>query len=133
MKGTYPKPVYISMTLLGIAILVLNSVMDLTVAASAVGAGLFAYGFNRLVGEWRAEHDPEYARKMEISNQDERLAYIADKARSATLIILIMGLSILGVVLVSIDLKPYGFTCLYITFGISALYFIVYQVLSRRY
>ena len=133
MKGNFPKPVYILITVLGITLLILNSVLDLPIAACAVGAGLFAYGFNRLVGEWRVKHNPEYAKKLEIANQDERLAFIADKARSMTLIIVIMALSILGVILVSINLKPYGFACFYITCGISVLYFVVYQILSRRY
>ena len=133
MKGTYPKAVYILITVLGIILLILNSVLNLPIAACAVGAGLFAYGFNRLVGEWRVKHNPDYAKKLEIANQDERLAFIADKARSMTLMIVIMALSILGVILVSINLKPYGFACFYITCGISILYFVVYQILSRRY
>ena len=133
MKGNFPKPVYILITVLGITLLILNSVLDLPIAACAVGAGLFAYGFNRLVGEWRVKHNPEYAKKLEIANQDERLAFIADKARSMTLIIVISSLSILGVILVSINLEPYGFTCFYITCGISVLYFVVYKILSRRY
>ena len=133
MKGNFPKPVYILITVLGITLLILNSVLNLPIAACAVGAGLFAYGFNRLVGEWRIKHNPEYAKKLEIANQDERLAFIADKARSMTLMIVIMALSILGVILVSINLKPYGFACFYITCGISVLYFVVYQILSRRY
>ena len=133
MKGSYPKQVYILITILGFVLLVLNAVLDLTIAASAVGAGLFAYGLNRLVGEWRVKHNPEYAKKLETANKDERLAFIADKARSMTLIIVILALSMLGVILVSINLKPYGFACFYITCGISVLYFIVYQILSRRY
>lgn len=133
MKGNYPKQVYIIITVLGIGLLVLNTVMDLPIAACAVGAGLFAYGLNRLVGYWRVRHNPEYAKKLEIANQDERLAFIAEKSRSVTLIIVIQALAIVGVVLVSIDLKPYGFACFYITCGISVLYFIVYQILSRRY
>ena len=133
MKGNFPKPVYILITVLGITLLILYAALELPIAACAVGAGLFAYGFNRLVGEWRVKHNPEYAKKLEIANQDERLAFIADKARSMTLIIVIMALSILGVILVSINLKPYGFACFYITCGISVLYFVVYQILSRRY
>lgn len=133
MKGNYPKQIYILITIFGIALLAVNTVMDLPIAAGAIGAGLFAYGLNRLVGDWRVRHNPEYAKKLEIAGSDERLAFIADKARSMTLIIVIMALSILGVVLVSINLKPYGFACFYITCGISVLYFIVYQILSRRY
>ncbi len=133
MKGTYPKQVYILITILGIALLTLNSVLELSVAAGAVGAGLFAYGINRLIGEWRVKNNPEYAKQLEISNQDERLAFIADKSRSATLIITIIVLTVLGILLLSIDQKPYGYTCLYIICGISAVYFIVYQVISRRY
>jgi len=133
MKGNFPKPVYILITVLGITLLILNSVLEFPIAVCAVGAGLFAYGFNRLVGEWRVKHNPEYAKKLEIANQDERLAFIADKARSMTLIIVIMALSLLGVVLISINLRPYGLACCYITCGISVLYFVVYQILSRKY
>lgn len=133
MKGTYPKQVYILITILGFTLLVLYTVLDLTIAACAVGAGFFAYGLNRLVGEWRVKHNPEYAKKLEIAAKDERLAFIAEKARSMTLIIVILALSILGVVLVSINLKPYGLACFYVTCGISILYFFVYQILSHRY
>ena len=60
MKGTYPRFVYILMTVLGAAVLVINAWLDLTVAVCAIGAGLFAYGVNRLIGEWRITHDPEH-------------------------------------------------------------------------
>ena len=133
MKGTYPRFVYILMTLLGISVLVINAYMDLTVAVCAIGAGLFAYGVNRLIGEWRVTHDPESARQLEIANKDERLAYIADKSRSMTLIITVISLAVLGIVLQSIGMKSYGFLCLYIMCGISVLYFMIYKVLSRRY
>jgi uncharacterized membrane protein len=121
------------MTLLGAAVLVVNAWLDLTVAVCAIGAGLFAYGVNRLIGEWRVTHDPKYARQLEIANQDERLAYIADKSRSLTLIITVISLAVLGIVLQSAGMKSYGYFCLYIMCGISVLYFIIYQVLSRRY
>ena len=133
MKGTYSKPVYILITILGIALLILNSVFDLTIAVTAFGAGLFAYGFTRLLGEWRVKHNPEYAKKLEISNQDERLAYIADKARSTTLIITIMVLCVTGIALLSFHQIAYGNTCMYIVCGISFIYFIVYQIFSRKY
>ena len=133
MKGTYPKFVYILMTVLGAAALVINACRDLSVAVCAIGAGLFAYGVNRLIGEWRVKHNPEYARQLEIANKDERLAYIADKSRSMTLIITVIFLTVLGIVLQSVGMKSYGYFCLYIMCGISVLYCIIYKVLSRRY
>ena len=36
MKGNYPKQVYIIMTVLGIGLLVLNTVMDLPIAAGVL-------------------------------------------------------------------------------------------------
>lgn len=133
MKGTYPKFVYILMTVLGASVLIINAWMDLSVAVCAIGAGLFAYGVNRLIGEWRITHDPEYARQLEIANQDERLAYIADKSRSMTLIITVISLAVLGIVLQSVGMKSYGLLCLYTMCGISVLYFIIYKLLSRKY
>ncbi len=133
MKGSFPKPVYILITILGAAILILNTVTGLPIAASAAGAGLLAYGLNRLIGEWRIANNPEYAKKLDISNKDERLAYIADKARSVTLIVTIFVLALSGVILLSINMEPYGFTCFYIADGIAVLYLVVYQIMKRRY
>lgn len=133
MKGTYPKAVYILITLLGIVLLILNTVLDLSITVGAVGAGLFAYGLNRLVGEWRVKNNPEFAKRLEISNQDERLAFIADKSRSWTLIVTIIALTVSGIILLSIGQEAYGYTCLYTTCGISVVYFIVYKIISRRY
>jgi uncharacterized membrane protein len=133
MKGTYPIPVYLVITLIGIAILIVGAALDLPVAATAIGAGLFAMGVTRLIGAWRTEHDPDYAKRIETANQDERLNYIADKARSMTLIILVIALSVLGVVFLSVGQKPYGYACLYTTCGTAVTYIVVYQILSRTY
>lgn len=133
MKGTYPIPVYLLITLIGIAILIVGAALDLPVAATAIGAGLFAMGVTRLIGEWRTQHDPDYAKRIETANQDERLNYIADKARSMTLIILVIALSVLGVVFLSVGQKPYGYACLYTTCGTTVTYIVVYQILSRTY
>ena len=133
MKGNFPKWIYFLMVIAGAGVIIAGSVLDLTVAAPSIGAGLFAYGVCRLAGEWRTRKNPEYAKQMETANKDERLAFIADKARSLTLVISIIILAILGIIFLSVGLKPYGFECLFIMSGISFLYFIVYQVVSRRY
>lgn len=133
MKGNFPKYVYVVITLTAIAVLIAGSAFNLPVAVTAIGAGLFAYGVNRLVGEWRVKNNPDYARNIEIATSDERLAYIADKSRSLTLIITIILLTIIGIILLSFGMKPYGYVCLYVNCGISVLYLIVHQVISRRY
>ena len=47
--------------------------------------------------------------------------------------LILISLAVLGIVLQSAGMKSYGNLCLYIMCGISVLYFIIYQVLSRRY
>ena len=133
MKGTHPTLVYLLIAAIGIATMIVGAALDLPIAANAIGAGLFAMGVTRLIGEWRTQHDPDYAKRIETANQDERLNYIADKARSMTLIILVIALSVLGVVFLSVDQKPYGYACLTTTCGTTVLYFVVYQILSRTY
>ncbi len=133
MKGSLPKTVYVLMTLSGILILVLGSIFDVNVSVTAVGAGLFACGVNRLVGEWRVKKDPDYARKQEIANQDERLVYIADKSRSLTLGIATILLAVVGIILISVGLEAYGNCCVYVVWGICALHLIIYRVVSHRY
>ena len=133
MKGTYPTPVYLLIAAIGIATMIAGAALDLPIAANAIGAGLFAMGVTRLMGEWRTQHDPDYAKRIETANQDERLVYIADKARSMTLVILVIVLSVLGVIFLSVGQKPYGYACLTTTCGTTVLYIVVYQILSRTY
>ena len=133
MKGTYPTPVYLLIAAIGIATMIAGAALDLPIAANAIGAGLFAMGVTRLIGAWRTEHDPDYAKRIETANQDERLVYIADKARSMTLVILVIVLSVLGVIFLSVGQKPYGYACLTTTCGTTVLYIVVYQILSRTY
>ena len=133
MKGTYPTPAYLLIAAIGIATMIAGAALDLPIAASAIGAGLFAMGVTRLMGEWRTQHDPDYAKRIETANQDERLVYIADKARSMTLVILVIVLSVLGVIFLSVGQKPYGYACLTTTCGTTLLYIVVYQILSRTY
>ena len=133
MKGSLPKVVYYLMALSGTAILIAGTIYDVTIAITAIGAGLLAYGVNRIVGEWRVKKDPEYAKKINIANKDERLSYIADKSKSMTLGLSVIILSITGIILLSLDMMEYGNCCFYIVCGISLLYFIVYQAVSRGY
>ena len=133
MKGSYPRWIYILITIAGIALIITAAIMDLNEAPTAIGAGLLAYGANRLFGEWRVRNNPEYAKKLEIMNQDERLAYIAEKSRSLTLGICVILLAAAGIILIAVELDPYGYTCLYAMCGISVLYFVVYRIVSRKY
>lgn len=133
MKGNFPTWVYYLITIAGTAVLIAGAALELNIATTAIGAGLFAYGVNRLIGEWRVRNNPDYAKQLEIANKDERLAYIADKSRSMTLMITIIVLAVLSVVLQSIGMKTYGLMCSYILCGIAFLYFISYRILSRKY
>lgn len=133
MKGSFPTWVYVLITISGLAVLITDAALELSVAASAIGAGLFAYGVNRLIGEWRGKKNPDYARQLELANKDERVAYIADKSRSMTLVIMIYVLAVLSVVLQSLGMRDYGLMCSYIVGGIALLYFFVYRILSRKY
>lgn len=131
MKRNHLKPVYIVLIIiLALVIMLLPALVGLNpVAAGAAGAGLLTFG----VTQWRVYSDPDYAKSQELLSQDERLAYIADKSRSITLTIMLYGLPLTGLVLLALDLKPYGLGCILITCGILLLYFIIYQIMSRRY
>ena len=124
-----PKPFYILIIIIAVVFLILPALGLNPIIFSAAGGGLIAYGLSGL----RVYRDPEYAKQMEISNQDERLHYIADKSRSMTLNIVLCGLGATGIILLALDYKPYGYGCILLMCGIALLYFIIYQVLSRRY
>jgi uncharacterized membrane protein len=50
-----------------------------------------------------------------------------------TLNIVLCGLGAGGIILLALGHKPYGYGCILLMCGIALLYFIIYQVLSRRY
>ncbi len=134
MKEKLPLWVYVLMTAAGLGILIAGGIFEKqSMISSAVGAGLFAYGIARLYREGRIRKDPAYAEKLNTQAKDERLIYIADKARSMTLIISIILLAVLSIVLRAAGREGYGFACLYIMCGITFLYFIVYLIIRRKY
>ncbi len=132
MKGNYPTVVYILIAVLGAAILAVSILFNLNLAVAALGVGILAYGANRLIGDWRVRNNPEYAAKIRTEGRDERLAYIADKSRSITLLLTVVLLAVISIVLLSAGMTAYGNLLLYVMCGITFLYFIVYQIIRSR-
>lgn len=100
---------------------------------SGMGGGLAGVAAVRLVQAARLARDPAYAKKIEISNTDERLAFVAGRAANYT-----FRMSVLVLAVLSMVLYPLGYASIARVLGFAMcfevnLYWICYLVLIRRY
>ena len=84
-----------AMLVCGIAIIVIGAIRSLEPWVTGIGAGLTTMGGLFLYKSLRYEKDPEYARKVDVSNTDERLSFVSGKAAMWTFQMSVMGLAIL--------------------------------------
>ena len=81
----------------------------------------------------RYAKDPAYAKKVDVSNSDERFAYLANKSAQSAFQISVVALAVL-----SVAIRPFGYnetasvlSC--VMGGEVAVYWVSYLVASRRY
>ena len=122
-----------AMLVCGIAIIVVGTIRILEPWITGIGAGLTAMGGLFLYKSLRYEKDPEYARKVDVSNTDERLSFVSGKAAMWTFQMSVMGLAILSVVLIPLGFEEAARTLGLTMAAITALYWVSYFTLIRRY
>ena len=73
---------YIALLIIGAALYAAGCLEYIDSFWSGMGGALIGVSAVRLMLLVRYKKDPEYAKHVDISNEDERLRFIADKARS---------------------------------------------------
>ena len=125
--------IYAIYLVVGIAVVLLGCFEVIDGYFAGIGGALAGVGGVRLIQSVRYFKDPNYARKVNNINTDERLAYIANSSGS-----LAMRISVIVIALLSIILRPMGYTeasriLLLVMGGEIAIYLATYYIVSRKY
>ena len=100
---------------------------------SGMGGGLAAVGAVRLALAARYKKEPDYARQIDISNNDERNRFISGKAKSWTMYLTVIILAVLSIILRAAGSVSQSQICLYVMCGMLVIYWVAYMILSRKY
>lgn len=124
---------YGSFFVVGIAAVALSALGHLDEVIGMCGITLAAVSVLGLLKAARYAKDPVYARELDVSNSDERLAYLAGKSAQSAFQISVVGLLVLSLAL---RLFGHGDTADVLGFVSAAeltVYWVSYLVASRRY
>ena len=133
MTKSQKNLVYVAEFVVGIAVVVLGCLEYVDSYWSGLGGALAGVAAIRLVMAVRYARDPTYARKVEVNNSDERVAFVAGRSADMT-----FRLSILGLALLAIVLWPLGYTSTSRILGLvmcaeTMLYWVTYMIMMRKY
>lgn len=132
MYNTKKMISYIIMLVLGVALVVAACFEVVNEFLSGFGGGIAGVAAVRLVLGMKYMHNPEYAKKVDISNSDERTRYISGLAKSWAFVLSILGLAICGFVLIALGYSNYGQICMYILCSMALIYWVAYIILSKK-
>ena len=124
---------YSVFAVIGVGLVVLGTLGHISGTATGFGAALLAVSALKLFKGYRYESDPAYARQIDASNADERLAFLASKAAEAT-----FQLSVILLAVLSLVLRPLGGSDTADLLGCVmacevAIYWLSYLFISKKY
>ena len=124
---------YIALLIIGAALCVAGCLEYIDSFWSGMGGALIGVSAVRLMLLVRYKKDPEYAKHVDISNEDERLRFIADKARSRAFFFSILLLCALGIILRPLGCVGESQMCFYTVCGMVVIYFICSFITNREF
>ena len=124
---------YSAFAAIGAGLIVAGMLGHVDSASTGFGAALLAISALKLFKGYRYESDPAYARQVDASNADERLAFVASKAAEATFQVSVILLAVLSLVL-----RPLGGSDTADLLGCImacevAIYWLSYLFVSKKY
>lgn len=133
MKNSQRIAWYSVLAVAGIVVAVTACLGYTDSSMAGLGGALTVLAALKLLKAAKYARDPEYARKVDASNSDERLAFLASKASEVTFQISVVVLAVL-----SLALRPFGLKAVADTLSCAmaaevAVYWVSYLVVSRRY
>jgi heme O synthase-like polyprenyltransferase len=102
-------------------------------AIAGCGGVLLAISALKLFKGYRYETDPAYAKRIDTSNADERLAFLATKAAESTFQLSVILLAVLSLVLRPLGANDTANLLGCIMAGQVALYWLSYLFVSKKY
>ena len=126
---------YMALFVAGVALVVLGclEVVDLDSYWSGMGGALAGVAGIRLVQAARYAKDPAYARRVEVSNSDERTAFVAGRSAAMTFRLSVLVLAVLSVALYPLGQPSLARVLGFVICGELVMYWVSYMVFSRRY
>ena len=119
---------------LGIILFVLSSMQIIdSEYFSGMGGGLIAIGIMQILSYVRYKKDENYRRKVNISQNDERLKFLQMKAWVITGKITILGLAITSVVCFIIHQSAIQEFALFAMCAMTLIYTAVFYILGKKY
>lgn len=101
---------------------------------SGMGSAFVVIGAIRLVRVRRIEKDPEKAADYEAACRDERMVYVANKARAMTFIVSIYAQLAAGLIAIFVfDQRLLGQAFCYMTCFQSILFTMLYRIYNKKY
>ena len=126
---------YVALFVAGVALVVLGCLeaVGLDSYWSGMGGALAGVAGIRLVQAARYAKDPAYARRVEVSNSDERIAYVAGRSAAMAFRLSILVLAVLSVALYPLGQPTMARALGFVICGELVAYWVSYMVLSRKY
>lgn len=102
-------------------------------SASGIGGGLVAVAAIRLLQGTKYRKNEEYARHVDTAYSDERNLFISGKAKSWAFYITIVCLAIITIVMFIVKQTLYAQIAGLTLAAMTAIYWIAYMILLRKY
>ena len=116
----------------GIVLIVLSCIGTLDSFWSGFGGGIAAVGLVRLINGIKYRRDPVLAKQMDVSQKDERVSFIAIRARAWAFHISALG-SAAVLVLKLMGREELAMCVSLVLCGMLVVYSAVFAVLQRKY
>lgn len=124
---------YIVFLIAGMILIVASMLCEMNQFWTGLGFAFLTISIIRLFKIKKYQTDPEYAKHINISNHDERKAFVSDKAMVLTLKLVIYTFLVVGLLLYILGQVQYGEFCMYGICVIMILYLISYYIVNRKY
>lgn len=117
----------------GIVLIVLSCIGTLDSFWSGFGGGIAAVGLVRLINGVKYRRDPSLAKQMDVSQKDERVSFIATRARAWAFHISALGSAAAVLVLKFMGREELAMCVSLVLCGMLVVYSAVFAVLQRKY
>ena len=117
----------------GIVLIVLSCIGTLDSFWSGFGGGIAAVGLVRLINGVKYRRDPGLAKQMDVSQKDERVSFIATRARAWAFHISAVGSAAAVLVLKFMGREELAMCVSLVLCGMLVVYSAVFAVLQRKY
>lgn len=117
----------------GIVLIVLSCIGTLDSFWSGFGGGIAAVGLVRLINGVKYRRDPGLAKQMDVSQKDERVSFIAIRARAWAFHISALGSAAAVLVLKLMGSEELAMCVSLVLCGMLVVYSAVFAALQRRY